>query len=314
MSKKLLVAAFQLCLVLKKSKTYHIYTRKPVVTISGFLCLKQTMSKLTNAFKMKKLLIISVISLTCIVSACELLDKVKDELSEGDIIEGLKTALNVGADSAVTVTSAVNGYLKDEAIKILLPPEAQAVQQKLNIIKDYGIDLTPYLEDVIKSMNKAAESAASKATPIFKSAITNLTITDGLSILNGKNPADSTGKKAGSSFDSTAATNYLISTTFNQLVDAYATPVNAELGKDLGLGFSANDAWDNFKSAYNGFVDNAGWLLGYSKINTTLSQYVTSKALDGLFLKVGDQERSIRRDPWKWIGDIGETLQKVFGK
>lgn len=275
------------------------------------------------------------------IAACEALDNAG--LSEADIVEGLKTALVVGTDSSVTTTSATDGYLKDQAIKILLPPEAKVITdnlqyvEQLSVLKAVGVDLSGMVDKTITSMNRAAESAAKQAAPIFKSSITNLNITDGLSILNGKNPASK--KKSGAEFDSTAATQYLISTTRDTLTGLYAKPVDAELDKDLlGLGFSTNTAWTNLTSGYNLVADAAqkaisadallpDFLKVYSPSQismlqkfapiqqTSLGTYVTGKALDGLFLKVGNEEREIRRDPLQWAKDaVGTILEKVFGK
>jgi hypothetical protein len=286
---------------------------------------------------MKKLLIIlSCIALIGLV-ACDKLFQ-DSGLSEDDIVKGLKTALEVGTDSSVTTTSTLNGYFLDKAIKILLPPEAKVIEDNIqyvnqsNVLQALNINLQKYVDNAVVSMNRAAESAAKQAGPIFKNSITSLSITDGLSILNGKNPANLA--KGTSAFDSTAATNYLRSTTFDTLVYLYKTPVDHELDKDLGLGFSTNDAWTTLTYNYNLLANAAQSALNADAIfpylsssertilrkftaitQTSLGQYVTEKALNGLFLKVGDQERDIRRDPWKWASDVvGEILQKVFGK
>jgi Protein of unknown function (DUF4197) len=279
----------------------------------------------------KSVEIITAVVFACaIVISCDKLDNAG--LSDSDIVDGLKTALKVGTDSAVTITSVADGYFKDQAIKILLPPE---ISSSVATIIKYGsalnVDLSPLVDNVVHSMNRAAEYAADSAKPILINSITSLSITDGLSILNGTNPAAK--KKSATPFDSTAATDYLRSTTYNDLVRAYKAPVDAELNKDLGLGFSTNDAWSTFSTAYNQAASAAQTILNLDVFNLlpaeektalqsiaplpseTLGQYVTEKALDGLFLKVGDQERSIRRDPLKWASDaVGSILEKVFGK
>lgn len=282
--------------------------------------------------------IISIMGVALLCAAVISCDKIDNGggLSDSEIVEGLKTALQVGTDSAVKITSVVDGYFKDQAIKILLPPEAKVITDNVATIDKYsselGVTLTPYVNNAVHAMNRAAEYAADSAKPILKNAITSLSITDGLSILNGTNPASS-GKKRATAFDSTAATNYMKSTTYTSLVRAYKTPVDGELNKDLGLGFSTNQAWSGLTSAYNQAADAAALILSADILNLlpadkktslqaikpiqdiTLGQYVTEKALDGLFLKVGNQERSIRRDPWQWISDtVGSILQKVFGK
>ena len=282
----------------------------------------------------KSVEIITAVVFACVTMiSCDKLDNAG--LSDSDIVDGLKTALKVGTDSAVTITSVADGYFKDQAIKILLPPE---ISSSVATIVKYGsalnVDLSPLVDNVVHSMNRAAEYAADSAKPILINSITALSITDGLSILNGTNPAAK--KKSATSFDSTAATDYLRSTTYNDLVRAYKAPVDAELNKPFGLGFSANEAWSQFTSVYNQASSAAQTILNLDNSlpisllpaeektalqsiaplpSETLGQYVTEKALDGLFLKVGDQERSIRRDPLKWASDaVGSILEKVFGK
>jgi hypothetical protein len=282
------------------------------------------------------LLLLGILSWAMI--SCEQLQELG--LSEDEIVKGLKTALQVGADSSVTITSAVDGYYEDELIKILLPSEANVIVDNIKYVDqlaDYlpvlDIDLQETLNKTILSMNRAAESAAKQATPIFADAITNLSITDGLSILNGENPMG--GTKSASVFDSIAATHYLISMTRDPLVTIYKTPIDAELDKKLVGDYSTNELWTSLTDNYNILANAAQTVLSLDYLNlipsddkamlqkfipiteTSLGQYVTGKALDGLFLKVSDQERSIRRDPWKWVsdvaGDVGDILQKVFG-
>jgi hypothetical protein len=285
------------------------------------------------------------------LNSCELLENASSSgLSSDEIVEGLKTALVVGTDTSVTVTSAVNGYFKDEAIQILLPDEADPILEVLNnnYVSDItaaasklgmtsaNVNLQGLVDNVVLSMNRAAEAAAKQAAPIFKSSITSLSITDGLSILNGANPADTSRKKA-AAFDSTAATNYLISTTQPQLVSLYSPKIDSVLDIRLsGLSFSTNEAWSTLISGYSQLVTAAQSMLSanqalgafgvlsssqktalqkFTPITTTsLGTYVTDRALDGLFLKVGVQEKSIRKDPWKWISTtVGNILTKVFG-
>jgi len=252
-------------------------------------------------------------------TSCDLLNK-ETGLTSAEIVEGLKTALNVGTDSSSTKLSKVNGYFKDQAIKILLPPEAQVILDNKNnqYFQQLGITakIDAQLEKVIESINRSAEEAAKESAPIFKKAITNLTITDGLSILNGKNPS-TTKATSVNEFDSLAATNYLKTQTFTDLSTVFSTPMNKSLDKDLGLGFSTNQAWTTLSSLYNNGVDlyNGANILGlYSNLNKVnsvdLGTYCTNKALDGLFLKVGLEEKKIRKNPYDWAIDI---IRKVFG-
>lgn len=235
-----------------------------------------------------------------ILSSCELLEE--SGLSDSEVAEGLKTALEVGADSSVFKTSAVDGFYKNAAIKILLPPEASVIAN--NIGKIPGGNLL--IDNLILSINRSAEDAAKSAAPILKDAVRGLTINDAVTILNGQNPA--MGKKSGTAFDSTAATGYLRSTTYNDLTAAFSVPINASLDKKLVNNISTNSAWRELTSKYNQYV------FWEEPINTNLGEFVTQKALNGLFTQVANEEIKIRRDPWKWVTTaVGDILTKVFG-
>jgi hypothetical protein len=232
-------------------------------------------------------------------------------LSSSEIVEGLKTALKVGTDSSVTKTSRINGFFKDEAIKILLPPEAAVIYENRNnaLVKAIGLDKK--IDEAVLALNRAAEDAAKEAGPIFKNAITGMSITDGLSILKGKNPAHPNPPEA---FDSTAATGYLRFTTGDQLRNAFSPKVKASLDKKLMGNFSPNEIWNTLTSSYNG-VANRSFGMIEPVDNTDLSAYVTEKALDGIFLKVALEEKKIRKDPLAWAKtSVGNILNRVFGK
>lgn len=211
-------------------------------------------------------------------------------LSNEEVIKGLKEALNVGTDTSVSVLNKLNGYYGDQAVKILLPPEAVVVYDQLNKIPG-GSAL---LENTILAMNRAAEDAAKEATPIFVNAITGMTITDGFTILNG---AD------------TSATHYLKDKTYDPLFTAFQPKINASLSKPLVLGLSAETTYSNLIDAYN-LASLNGILFDQIKTNS-LSAHVTAKGLNGLFLKVSEQEIKIRKDPFAQVTDI---LKRVFGK
>lgn len=255
---------------------------------------------------LKRILIACCIGGALVAGGCEMLNE--SGLSNDEIVNGLKTALEVGTDSSVMVTSSMDGFYKDAAIKIFLPDEAQIIVDNINKVPGGSV----LLENVLIRMNRAAEDAAKSATPIFKNAITGMSISDGLSILNGVNLES---RKKSASFDSTAATGYLKTKTYTDLVTAFATPINASLDKKLVGNISTNDAWNQLTSAYNTVVDlDVLNLLGLHKVNVTLGEHVTRKALNGLFLKVGETEIRIRRNPWQWISTtVGNILTKVFG-
>jgi len=264
---------------------------------------------------------ISMLFVMSIFTSCDLFnqDDTKTIVPTSDeIVQGLKKALELGTDSSSTKLSALNGYFTDQAVKILLPPEASSLIDKVKgneVFTALGLDKK--VDNVVLSINRAAEFAATKAKPIFSDAITNLSITDGLSILNGQVPSSTKSSSETSSFDSLAATHYLKQQTFTQLTTAFSDPINAALDQNISeLGFSANQAWNTLTGAYNGGVEKynlVASLAGNSqltKIDVNLATYCTQKALDGLFLKVGDQEKQIRKNPYEWAVDI---ITKVFG-
>jgi hypothetical protein len=265
---------------------------------------------------MKQVLLI-LSSIALLFSACDL-ENTSTGLSDEDIVEGLKTALEVGADSSTTILSSLNGYYMDEAVKILLPPEAEIVTTNLKKISSYipGGEsfMTNELEKLVLSLNRAAEDAADDALPILGNAIKGLSITDGLDILQGTVPS---GTKSTGDFDSLAATHFMEQETKNELVSAFSTPINESLDKPLVGDVSTNYIWNNITSTYNQGVTvyNAlPFVTDLEKVNGTLGEYATEKALSGLFLKVGEQEKKIRRNPWDWVtSTVGNILTKVFG-
>ncbi|MCE2786833.1 MAG: DUF4197 domain-containing protein [Bacteroidota bacterium] len=242
---------------------------------------------------MKKI-IASICLMAALTVACtkEEIDKVLNDggLSNEEVIAGLKQALSVGTDSSATMLSKVDGYYKDAAVKIFLPDEAQAIYT--NISKVPGG--SALIEQTVLTINRAAEDAADEAKPIFIDAITSMTIGDGLNILNG---AD------------TAATVYLKDKTYDPLRVAFQPKISASLSKPIILGISAEQSYKDLINAYN--TASLGGLL-FEQIKTnSLSEHVTRKGLDGLFLKVAEKEKAIRSNPLEQVTDL---LKKVFGK
>lgn len=252
-----------------------------------------------------------ILSFLYITTSCEeLLNLADDGLTNEDVVSGLRTALKVGTDTSVTLTSQIDGYYKDEVIKIMLPPEADIIVDNLDdpLLQAIGID--QLIEDVILRINRSAEHAAPQAKDIFVDAIVNLSIDDGFKILNGQNPND---LKSGMNeeFDSLAATHYLQDETYTQLESAFSPVIGNALHQDLVGGISTMEAWDELTNTYNKVaLSFAGQVAGLKPVETELDVFVTQKALDGLFLKVGEEEKKIRRDPYQWALDI---LHRVFG-
>ncbi|GHV44048.1 hypothetical protein FACS1894180_4840 [Bacteroidia bacterium] len=206
---------------------------------------------------------------------------------------GLKNALSLGIESAVANLGKSNGFLGDAALKILLPQEAQSIVENIKVIPG-GQAL---VDKAVQSLNAAASDAVQSATPIFKNAITGMSITDAAGILFG-------GKSA--------ATDYLKNKTYSQLTAAFAPKVNESLGKKLIGSTSTSQAWNSLTSAYNQVAGTAvGAVAGMKPVNVNLEQYVTQKALDALFVKIANEETSIRTNPQARVNSL---LQKVFGQ
>lgn len=199
-------------------------------------------------------------------------------LNNAEIISGLKEALNTGTSASTNKLSAVDGFLKDAAVKILLPPEAQKVEKTLR-----AIGMGRLVDNAITSLNRSAEDASKKAAPIFLSAIKNMSITDALGILRGTD---------------TSATAYLRKSTTAQLTTAFRPVIDSSLSKT-----SATKYWADMFTAYN--------KVALKPVNTDLTGYVTDKAMSGIFYYVGQEEKNIRKDPASYASSI---IKKVFGK
>lgn len=264
---------------------------------------------------MKKVVIsVAVIMGLFSVHSCEMLDE-ELGLTTEEVIEGLKTALTIGADSSTSTLSALNGYYGDEAVKILLPPEADLITNNLSKLSTVSPGIQTFvdaeLEKLVLSINRAAEDAADDALPILSDAVTGLSISDGWDILNGKVPAGT--KAATEDFDSLAATHYLAQQTRDDLVVVFSTPMNASLQKPLVGNVSTYSIWNSVTNTYNDAValyNLVPFIEPLQTVDTDIGAFVTGKALDGLFLKVGEEEKKIRRNPFDWAVDI---IQRVFG-
>lgn len=213
-------------------------------------------------------------------------------LSEQEVAEGLKEALVHGSRNASGVLSAVDGYYGDELVKILLPEEASVIIDNLSKIP--GGD--KLVEDVLLGINRAAEDAAKEVAPIFINSIRQMTIRDAFTVLNG---ADN------------AATVYLSNTTRTDLYNLYKPKIRQSTEKELLGSISAKDSWDALTGKWNVFANSiAGKMTGASPVNTDLDDYLTNKALDGMFLKVQVEEKRIRQNA---AARITPLLKKVFG-
>ena len=217
------------------------------------------------------------------VSSCDTARGILDTIGTGngnlttaEVANGLKEALKVGTDSATFHLGLLDGFFKDDMIKILMPPEAQKVEKTLR-----SVGFGSVVDKAVLSMNRAAEDASKYVGTIFLDAIRQMTIQDAFGILRGGN---------------FAATDYLKQKTTAQLTAAFK-PIVAK-----SLDFTdATKYWKDVFSVYNRFSTNP--------VNTDLTAYVTQKALDGLFYHIGLEEQKIRENPAARVTDL---LKKVF--
>ncbi|HOK26888.1 MAG TPA: DUF4197 domain-containing protein [Bacteroidales bacterium] len=213
-------------------------------------------------------------------------------LTEEEVISGLKEALIIGAQNSAKKLAAENGYYGDELVKILLPDEAKIIVDNISRIPG-GEKL---VEDVILRINRAAEDAAKEVAPIFVGSIKQMTVRDAFNILNG---ADN------------AATDYLRRTTYNELYSLYKPKIQAATEKKIVAGISTKESWETLTGKWNSVANSvAGKIAGLKPVNTDLDDYLTNKALSGIFLKVEQEEYKIRKDV---SARVTPLLQRVFG-
>ena len=202
----------------------------------------------------------------------------KGSLSNDEIISGLKEALTIGTQNSTVKLGTVDGFFKDAALKILMPPEAEKVT---NTLRSMGMG--SLVDKAILSMNRAAEDAASGVGEIFINAIKDMSIADGIQILNGGN---------------TAATDYLKTNTSKSLNEKMRPVIEVSLKKT-----NATKYWNDVFTNYN--------RVSTKKVQTDLTAYVTQKAMDGIFISVAEEEHKIRKDP---AAQVTGLLKKVFGQ
>lgn len=200
-------------------------------------------------------------------------------LDDSTIASGLKDALSVGTKNAVSLVSKLNGYFGNEAIKILMPDNVQKVAELAG-----KMGFQKQVDDFILSMNRAAEKAAPKAASHFAEAIKAMTIEDARKILSGND---------------TAATEYFKSKTSSKLYDEFK-PIITQSMNEVGV-----------TRSYNAMTAKVPSTPFTKPESVDLNHHVTTKALDGLFYMVGQEEKKIRTNPAARTTDL---LKKVFGK
>ena len=201
----------------------------------------------------------------------------KVSLTNDEIVEGLKEALNVGVDKASAKASQIGGFNQNKLVRIPFPEEAKKMEEKLRLI-----GMSDQIDNFEKALNRAAETAAKEAVPIFLSAIKSMNVKDGLTILKGEN---------------NAATNYLNQTTSDSLYEAFK-PVIKKAIKTVKV----TQYWNPLATRYNKIPLT-------TKVNPDLEDYTTKMAIEGLFKLLAQEEKKIRDQPAARVTDL---LKKVF--
>lgn len=198
--------------------------------------------------------------------------------TEKEAADGIKEALTKGTGNAVNIVGVKDGFFKNPEIKIPFPEDVKVVETKLR-----AIGLGKKVDEAILSINRAAEDAGKEAKPIFVNAITSLTIKDAINIVKGQD---------------NAATSYLQQVSTVELTTKFKPVIKTSLDK-----VGATKYWSDLIKAYNKIPK-------VKKMNPDLAQYVTDKAISGLFVMVAKEELKIRKDPAARITDL---LKKIFG-
>ena len=224
----------------------------------------------------------------------------KSNLDNSTISSGLKEALKTGVTYATSTLGKENGYLNNKTAKIPLPSNLQNVE---GVIRKAGGD--KMADDLINSMNAAASKAAPKTADIFMNAISKMSLTDAQTILGGKE---------------NAATEYFKKNSSNEL-KAMIKPIIQDSMKESNVAQYYETANNFYQSSAKGLVQNSA-VTGLAKnlgvdsyipgnSNENLDDYITSKAMDGLFSMIAQKEAGIRANPLEQSTSI---LKQVFGK
>lgn len=200
-------------------------------------------------------------------------------VTESEAAEALRQALDQGTGKGISFLNRQDGFFGNQAYKLLLPPEAQKIENTLR-----QIGMGAMVDKAILQINRSAEDAVGYARPIFVDAIREMTITDAINIIKG-------GQDAG--------TQYFRQKTTAKLVAAFSPIVKQSLDK-----FSATKYYGDVVNTYNNFPTTI------NKINPDLPSYVVGKAVDALFDQIAQEEANIRANPVARTTDI---LKKVFG-
>lgn len=200
-----------------------------------------------------------------------------DDLSNKDATNGLKAALEKGSVAAVAKLGVPNGFLNNEKVRILLPP---TLEQARPLLKMTGRG--QQLDDLVVAMNHAAEAAVPMAKPLLLNAVKSMSVADAKQILSGGD---------------TSVTTFFREKSSSQLAAKFLPVVKKVTDRS------------DLSTQYNGVMGQVS-KLGMAQQQATVEDYVTQRALDGLFTMIAEEEKAIRRDP---IGSGSKIIGKVFG-
>ena len=201
-----------------------------------------------------------------------------DALTNTDASAGLKAALEKGAGVAVDLLGKTDGFLGNGAVKIPLPDSLKKYEK---LMRNFGMG--KYADELILTMNRAAEAAVPEAKKLFSDSIKKMTVQDAKGILTG---------------GQTSGTDYFKRSTTDQLRQRFLPIVKKATAKV------------KLADKYNEYAQKGVQFGLVKKEQANLDDYVTQKALDGLFFMVAEEEKKIRQDPVKAGSDI---IKKVFG-
>jgi len=230
---------------------------------------------------MKKLSLTLVATLLLLFS-CDTISKLPSMnggITEAEAAQGIREALSQGTVKGINFLNKPNGFFGNDAYKLLLPPDAEKIENTLRTI-----GMGNMVDKAILQINRAAEDAVGYAKPIFVDAIKEMTIGDAINIIRG--PSD-------------AATNYFKQKTNDKLIAAFTPSVKNSLDK-----LNATKYYADVVSAYDRLPTT------FNKINPDLPSYVVGKAVNALFDQIAKEEANIRENP---VARTTEILKKVFG-
>jgi hypothetical protein len=200
------------------------------------------------------------------------------DLSQGEAVSALKSALERGARQAISQLGRADGFLGNAQVRIPLPKQLQDNEKMLR-----RLGQGRRLDELVTTMNRAAEAAVPQAQELMLNAVRQMTVDDGKKILQGGD---------------TAVTGFFADKTRLPLAQKFL-PVVTQSTERVGLA-----------GQYNRLASKAADVGLMKREDASIQQYVTGKALDGLYFMIGEEERKIRRDP---VGTGSALLSKVFG-